>query len=323
MKLLRILSIGLFALVFLLVLAFYYRTPLFLLAASLQGAPEFIEKSDIELGENEAWVDDYFTVEQIDSQTYAISESRYALDTYFYLLIGTERALLIDSGSPHRDLTPIVSSLTNKPVTVIATHLHFDHVGNHNRFDGVLMPDIVDLRARAAQNKFSPTRHEYMGFIEGFERPQWDVVQWWTPGEMLDLGGRKVKFIHTPGHTPDSIFVWDEESKRAYMGDHGGDGKIYAFLPNSSLNDYLESTARIVETLPSESLFYAGHGGEHTRGTPVTDMQKLIELRDGFSDLRDDKLTSDGFWPRSYPISEDTMILTDWRGPGGKSWDFP
>lgn len=303
--------------------AFYvFRAPLLLKVIELAGAPPLTELEAVALGEEEIWADDFYTVERLDAQTYAISEPRYFRDVYSYLIVGDREALLIDSGSPLRDISSIVAQLTDKPVSVIATHLHFDHVGNHTRFEKVLMPDLADLRGRTHDDKFVPEDLEHLGKVEGYVISGWDVGGWWTVGAELDLGGRSLTLLATPGHTPDSISIWDRSRNRLFMGDYAGDGEIYAFLPNSSLGAYLETTERLLSDLPPETLLFAAHGGADTQAAPSVGMQNLVDLRDGLRAMRDGRLTGTGFWPRAYPINRNTDVLADWTGPGGSSWDF-
>ena len=89
--------------------------------------------------ESVTWFDDYFTLESIDSQTIAIGEPRYWQQNYSYLILGQSRAILFDSGPGLRDIKPAVASLTTLPVTVVSSHFHFDHVGNHTKFDQIAL----------------------------------------------------------------------------------------------------------------------------------------------------------------------------------------
>jgi len=311
------------AVLIVLVGVFYvFRSPLLLKVIELAGAPPLSAQEAAVLGEQEIWADDFYTVERLDAHTFAISEPRYFRDVYSYLLVGDREALLIDSGSPVRDISPVIGQLTDKPVSVIATHLHFDHVGNHTRFAKVLMPDLSYLRARTHNGKFVPDALEHLGRVEGYVISGWDVSGWWPVGTELDLGGRSLTLLATPGHTPDSISIWDKANNRLFMGDYAGDGEIYAFLPNSSLGAYLETTERLLARLPPQTLLFAAHGGAGTKSAPSVGMQNLVDLRDGLRAMRDGRLAGTGFWPRAYPINRNTDVLADWTGPGGSSWDF-
>ena len=73
----------------------------------------------------------WFTIDRIDPETYILSEYRHWEETHCYLLCGRERALLIDTGLGICDISQEVSKLTDLPVSVVATHIHWDHIGGH------------------------------------------------------------------------------------------------------------------------------------------------------------------------------------------------
>ena len=76
----------------------------------------------------------WFTVEQIDFDTHIISEYRHWEETHCYLLVGSKRALLIDTGLGICDISKEIKKLTAKPVTAVATHIHWDHIGGHKYY---------------------------------------------------------------------------------------------------------------------------------------------------------------------------------------------
>ena len=77
----------------------------------------------------------WFTTEIIDKDTFAISEYRHWEETHCYLLCGTKKAILIDTGLGVANIKKVVDSLTSLPVTAITTHTHWDHIGGHKYFD--------------------------------------------------------------------------------------------------------------------------------------------------------------------------------------------
>ena len=76
----------------------------------------------------------WFTVENIDHATFAISEYGHWSQVHSYLIIGKERAALIDTGLGIANIKEVVQRLTQLPVLVITTHVHADHIGGHSLF---------------------------------------------------------------------------------------------------------------------------------------------------------------------------------------------
>jgi hydroxyacylglutathione hydrolase len=109
-------------------------------------------------------VDDYFAVEDLGDGTYAIGEPRYYQQNYSYLIVGQTRAVLFDSGSGTRDISRVVADITKLPITVIVSHLHFDHLGGIGPFEHTAMIDLPETRADMSGALFKPGRYDYMGF---------------------------------------------------------------------------------------------------------------------------------------------------------------
>ena len=119
----------------------------------------------------------WFTTDRIDRDTYCISEYRHWEETHCYLLSGAERSLLIDTGLGICDIAEVVSELTALPVTAVATHLHWDHIGGHKFY-----PDFYAHAAELPwlQGGFPQTIEEIRGYVtERCDLPEgYDVGQY-------------------------------------------------------------------------------------------------------------------------------------------------
>ena len=74
-------------------------------------------------------MDNWFTTERIDADTFAISEYKHWEKPHSYLLIGSKQALLIDTGLGISNIKNVVSKLTSLPIFVVISHAHWDHIG--------------------------------------------------------------------------------------------------------------------------------------------------------------------------------------------------
>ena len=251
------------------------------------------------------WFDDYFIVETIDAATFAIGEPRYYQLNYSYLIVGTQRAVLFDAGTGNRDIVPVVRSLTKLPVTVIPSHLHFDHVGALGRFNHTALVDLPSLRARVADDGILHLgRYEFLGFADGRPTPHIAVDEWWLPGTDIDLGGRKLRVLHTPGHTPTSVSLYEADGRRLFAGDLIYPGKLYAFLPGSSRREYLETMRRLLALLDPETTIYTAHVADDPViiGAPVVETADLRALEATLVAIDRGTAVSAGSYPRIFPV---------------------
>ncbi|MBW2313981.1 MAG: MBL fold metallo-hydrolase [Deltaproteobacteria bacterium] len=256
------------------------------------------------------WFDDYFTVEPIDADTIAIGEPRYEQQNYNYLILGSERAILFDSGPGVRDIHPVVEALTPLPITAVPSHFHYDHIGNHARFDRIAVVDLPYLRERAGGGALRPTEAEHLGFAEGIAVPDLAVSEWWAPGREIDLGGRTLTVLHTPGHTPESISLLDRERGMLFTGDYLYPGPLFAFIPGADLNDYLETADHLLEVVPPGTLLLGAHR-EHPPGAPRLGVEDLQALQEALELLREGQLEGEGFYLKSYPINSKLRLLAE------------
>ena len=141
-----------------------------------------------------------------------------------YLVLGGERALLIDTGMGIGSIREAVERLTALPVTVINTHGHPDHAGGNAEFAPALMaPAEFEVYERMATREF---RIQDVSHMPGGEKAA-EKLQPTGPapvpvadGEVIDLGGRALRVIYTPGHTRGSICIYDEATGALFSGDN-------------------------------------------------------------------------------------------------------
>ena len=131
---------------------------------------------------------------QIDEHTW-IGSGHVMASESLYLVEGANKALLIDAGTKIKDLDKIVASITKKPVMLVATHVHPDHTGSAIDY----FPEIY-LNAADTVN-IPQMMPNYKG-----------KIIYLKDREMIDLGGRKIEVVFTPGHTPGSTTFIDQQA---------------------------------------------------------------------------------------------------------------
>jgi hydroxyacylglutathione hydrolase len=160
--------------------------------------------------------------------------------TTLYLVEGTEKALLIDTGTKIKNLDSIIRQLTQKPLMVVITHAHHDHAGNIGYFKEIWMHpgDTVLL------NK------NYKG-----------KVNYVKEGDIFDLGQTLIEVSYMPGHTPGSIVLLDRKAGNCYSGDAFGSNHAWLQLkPLSPMETYLNSCIKMEQLMDSGiTKIYCGH----------------------------------------------------------------
>jgi hydroxyacylglutathione hydrolase len=222
-----------------------------------------------------------FAVTNIAPGIFAISEPRYYQHNVSYLVVGSRRALMIDSGaSTTEDITQVVHSLTDKPVAVIPTHLHFDHIGGLHRFKTIWMIDVAatrELADKSGMTRIPAERH--IGTPDGFTSVPFKVEKYIKPGAMVDLGGRRIRVLYAPGHTRDEIVLYSPLDNMLFAGDF-----IYpAGLFSGNDKEYLQSTKSVLKAINAQTVVYGAHAGrprEANAPPPILHYQDIVGVRD-------------------------------------------
>jgi glyoxylase-like metal-dependent hydrolase (beta-lactamase superfamily II) len=177
---------------------------------------------------------------QIDDHTWIGSGHQMASES-LYLIEGSNRAVLIDAGTKIADLDKIVATITKKPVILVATHVHPDHTGSAVNYFPAISINPADTVA-----------------IPGMMPDYKGEVKYLKDGEILDLGGRKLEVIFTPGHTAGSTTFIDRDAGYGFSGDSFGSGNLLLTTDFSTLIATCEKTGRIMDKYGIKTL-YPGH----------------------------------------------------------------
>lgn len=159
-----------------------------------------------------------------------------------FLIIGSKRALLIDSGCMITDIKGIVRKLTDLPVILANTHADPDHINCNQQFDHVYM---------------HPAEYaKYHNFVKRNDsiRPLWD-------GEIISLGNREFQVVLNPGHTSGCITFLDKKNRILIGGDSIQNGDIFLFGEERDLLAYLHSLNRIQALSEQIDFIYPSHAG--------------------------------------------------------------
>ncbi len=154
--------------------------------------------------------------------TYCLQDDGPASKVNIFLLIGAERALLIDSGYGLLDLPSLIREITSQPVILVNTHGHLDHANGSWQFEETY------LRSEDLELYHSHCTPEFLhrSFQAHSERLSAIIAA--SPAHMrlldsireIDLGGRRIGVLHVPGHTKGSVFLIDEKNHAAFTGDN-------------------------------------------------------------------------------------------------------
>ena len=180
-------------------------------------------------------------VEKISDDLYVITETE---SVHCYLLLGQEKALLIDCGFGYEDIHPIIASITKLPVMLAVTHGDPDHALGASSFSDVWIHPLdygklLDNDQSDVRETMLTYRYNKMPQLKG-EIDEMDflnrkignrvVPHFIKNHDVIDLGGKHVEVFHTPGHSYGHVMFLEQESGRLFSGDQLSAHNIWHFL---------------------------------------------------------------------------------------------
>lgn len=230
----------------------------------------------------------WFEVYLVRPGVYAISEPRQFEEVISYLVVGSKYALLWDSGMGISRILPVVEYLTERPVIVLNSHTHADHIGGNFEFKEVwaLQTEFTQQNTKGysdpdMKNWVSPDRicgdlpSDFMPATYAI-RP-FRTSRYVKDGEIIDLGERKLEVLHTPGHTPDSLCLLDRENRLLFTGDTFYAGPLYLYSPEADFDAFVKTINRLAGLRNSVDVLLTGHNEPISSVSSLTMLQTALE----------------------------------------------
>lgn len=212
----------------------------------------------------------WYEIHKIDDGLSRILETHVApwMRCNMWLVQGRDGNLLIDSGMGLRPIKPEIAALSERSVSCICTHCHFDHIGCAHEFTARLghrseAQDYAapDLDRSCASNWIGGellTALPCPGYeLRSFHLTPAPLTGYLDEGDVVDIGDRVFHVFHLPGHSPGSIALYEGATRTLFSGDVIYDGMLIDNAWHSDPDAYRLSLHRLKE-LPVDQV-HAGH----------------------------------------------------------------
>ncbi len=216
---------------------------------------------------------DWFETVEVATGIWRITEP--AVHSFYranaYLVAGRERDLVLDFGVGVAPLRPALPR-PGRPVLAVASHAHVDHIGGFHEFDDRL-GHLAEAGSFAAMDDAGTLQHWFRDEragpslarlpAAGFNLSRWalqpaPLTATLAEGDVIDLGDRRFRVLHLPGHSPGSVGLLDEADGTLLSGDAIYEGGLVDDIPGASVPEYLVTMERLARLDCRQVL--AGHG---------------------------------------------------------------
>lgn len=268
----------------------------------------------------------WYEVYKLPGDVFVISEPQHFQEVNFFLIKGKDRALLFDTGEGFCPIEPLIHELYDGEIITVNSHFHFDHIASNHIFKSVYayvnryVQNVADNGLpKEALGAQTDKQFFQFGYPKGFDPENFSIKPYHvipvSDGQVFDLGERYLKVIHTPGHSEDSIMLYDEDNKILFTGDTFYMAALYAHFDcdefgKSDFTAYYETMKRLSQTIPQDVKLYCSHNEFIADGIMLQKtaeaFQKILE-----SDQRDGKEVALG-----HTYLEDGKKITEYSFDG-------
>jgi glyoxylase-like metal-dependent hydrolase (beta-lactamase superfamily II) len=210
----------------------------------------------------------WFEVRELEPGIFALDEPHHVERVKSHLIVGRERAILLDTGMGVANIRTEVERLTDLPVTVVNSHAHWDHIGGNALFDEIL---IHPAEAQDLTNGYPNERMRHwftpasltgalpdgVG-VDTLAIPPSTATGFINEGDVIDLGIRRLDVLHCPGHSPAGIVLLDADNGILFSTDVAYQGYLYAYRGRFRTT-YRDSLRRLAVLAPDLRALYPSH----------------------------------------------------------------
>ncbi|MER9073750.1 MBL fold metallo-hydrolase [Mesorhizobium sp. M0904] len=232
-------------------------------------------------------MDSWFSKTIVDANTMMLTEPfvHDFVRANIWHVRGRDVDLLVDTGMGICPLAPQIDTPAGKPLLVVATHIHLDHVGSLHEFPLRAGPrhSATQFDSMDEAVTYAYMFHDLEGAVSRLPAKGWKAADYRIPpapldrtldeGDRIDLGDRQFRVLHLPGHSPDSIALFDEADGLFFAGDAIYDATLIDDLPDSDRAAYRRTMQRLLD-LPIR----IGHGGHG----PSFDGRRMREIASAY-----------------------------------------
>lgn len=233
----------------------------------------------------------WYKVYAVADHVYAIYEPYNWQEVISYLIVGSEKAILFDTGMGLDSIQLVVKQLTALPVSVINSHTHFDHIGGNADFETIYGVDTAYTKTNLDGWQHESVKQEVTpqalcaekllnADTAAYQIRPYALAGFIHDGSSFDLGGRQIEVMIIPGHTPDCVALIDREAGLLWTGDTYYEGPLWLFFPGTDLDAYQRSIMRLALLVPDLKHLLPAHN------LPLISPHRLVEVRDGLALVR-------------------------------------
>jgi glyoxylase-like metal-dependent hydrolase (beta-lactamase superfamily II) len=224
----------------------------------------------------------WFSIDAYPHNILLIRESH--IDPYavgdIWIVRGSERDLVIDSGCGMVSPVPLIETIASKPLIAIALNASYDHAGGWHGFSDrachpLSAPKLANINLEDAEvSKYLTDEMLWALPEQGYQMRDYSLTaaeptQLVNDGDVIDLGNRQLEAMHVPGRSAGGLAVWEAATGSLFTSDMLYDGDHGLAWPPASPEEYCSSLKRFRQ-LPVETV-YTGHYG-------VMHRQRMLEV---------------------------------------------